>query len=140
MAQHCDKSEYDSLGDIMVSKKPRKQRKRLYKAPLHRRKAALSAHLSEELRVMYKRRALPVRSGDKVEVLRGDFRGHRGSVVRVDLNKMVVYVEGVRRKKVDGSEVNIPLNASNLRILELNLEDPKRKKILDRKVERYEET
>jgi len=124
----------------MVSKKPRKQRKRLYKAPLHRRKAALSAHLSEELRVMYKRRALPVRSGDKVEVLRGDFRGHRGSVVRVDLNKMVVYVEGVRRKKVDGSEVNIPLNASNLRILELNLEDPKRKKILDRKVERYEET
>ena len=35
-------------------------------------------------------------------------------------------IEGIQIKKKDGSNVNVPLRASNLQITELNLSDKKR--------------
>ena len=120
------------------SKKPRKQRKYVYHAPLHVRRKFLSAHLSKELREKYKRRSFPVRKGDEVEIMRGEFKRKTGKVIRVDPKKIKVFIEGIKRKKVDGSEVQVPIHPSNLRIINLNLEDKERLKALMRKVKEEE--
>lgn len=116
------------------SKKARKQRKFLYKAPLHLRRKMLAAHLSKELREKYKRRSLPVRKGDEVEIMRGEFKKRRGKIVRIDLKKYRVYVEGITRKKTTGAEVLVPIHPSNLKIVNLNLDDKERLKVLERKL------
>ncbi|MCD6536805.1 MAG: 50S ribosomal protein L24 [Thaumarchaeota archaeon] len=114
------------------SAKPRKQRKRLYNAPLHKLAKLMSAHLSPELREKYKRRSFPVRTGDKVKILRGDFKGVEGKVIGVDRERQMIYVENVTLKKADGSTVNRPIHVSNVMITELNLDDPYRREALMR--------
>ena len=86
------------------SKQPRKQRKALYNAPLHKRQKKMSATLSDKLRVKLDKRSIPVRTGDTVEVLRGDFSGHKGKVENVNLKKMRIQIEGVTIKRTDGQE------------------------------------
>jgi len=112
---------------------PSKQRKLLYMAPHHIRGKIMSAHLSEELRESYNIRSLPVRSGDTVRILRGDYRGYEGRVTRVDRDKYRVYVDGVSREKADGTAAPVPIHHSKIEIIRLNLEDEWRKKILERK-------
>jgi large subunit ribosomal protein L24 len=116
----------------MNSKKPSKQRKAIYKAPLHMRHKLLSAHLSKELRKQWKRRSLPVRKGDEVKIMRGKFKGTTGKISKVDLKKLKVYIENVKRKKVSGEEVHVPIHPSNLLMINPVMEDPKRKKIIER--------
>lgn len=116
------------------SSKPRKQRKFLYTAPLHLRRKMMSATLSHELREKYKRRSFPVRTGDVVRIMRGDFKGHEGKVVRVDYKKYRIYVEGVTRRRSDGTEVHIPIHPSKVMIVKLNLDDPWRREALERKL------
>ncbi len=116
----------------MVSKQPRKQRKALYEAPLHKRQKLVSAHLSKELREKFKKRSLLVRKGDEVKVLRGEFKGRTGKVVEVDLKKLKVYVDGITRKKSTGEEVKVPLHPSNLMIINADMSDKKRVKIVER--------
>lgn len=115
------------------SKQPRKQRKYRYNAPLHIRQKLLAAHLSKKLREEYGRRSFPIRKGDKVRIMRGKYKGLQGSVIRVDLKKLKVYVDCAKRKKVSGQEVYVPIDPSNLEIVELNLEDKKRLKRLKEK-------
>jgi len=115
-----------------LSAKPRKQRKRLYNAPLHKLAKLMSAHLSPELKEKYKRRSFPVRTGDKVKILRGDFKGVEGKVIGVDRERQMIYVENVTLKKADGSTVNRPIHVSNVMITELNLDDPYRREALMR--------
>ncbi|MBL7160382.1 MAG: 50S ribosomal protein L24 [Candidatus Aenigmarchaeota archaeon] len=115
------------------SSQPRKQRKFRHNAPLHVRHKFLAAHLSADLRKETGKRSLPLRKGDEVVVLRGGSRGVRGSVESVDLSRGRVTVDGIKVKKVDGSEVSKPLNPSNLILTKLNLDDKKRKAILERK-------
>lgn len=115
------------------SAKPRKQRKFLYTAPLHLRRKFLSTHLSKELREKYKRRALPLRKGDEVQVMRGKFKGKTGKVARVNYKKYRVYVEGITRKRTVGTEAQVSLHPSKLKIINLNLDDKMRQKILERK-------
>lgn len=117
----------------LKTKQPRKQRKFLYTAPLHLRQKIMSATLSTELRQKYGFRAIPIRKGDKVRIMRGDFRGHEGKVVEVDLKRYRIYVEGVTVKKVNGTEVFYPVHPSNVMITELNLDDERRKEIIERR-------
>jgi large subunit ribosomal protein L24 len=119
---------------VPKSSKARKQRKFLYNAPIHVRRKLLSAHLSKELQEKYKRRSFPVRVGDEVEVMRGEFKKRTGKVAKVDLKKYKVYIEGLTRKKVEGREKMVPIHPSNLRIINLNLEDKKRVEALERKL------
>jgi len=114
------------------SAKPRKRRKRLYNAPLHKLAKLMAANLSPELREKYKRRSFPVRTGDKVKILRGDFRGVEGKVTGVDRERQMIYVENVTLKKADGSTVNRPIHVSKVMITELNLDDPYRREALMR--------
>ncbi len=114
------------------SVQPRKQRKYRYNAPLHVRQGFVSANLSKALRERFGKRSMPLRKGDEVEVMRGSFSGQRGNIDRVDLSKAKIYVDEIKVKKSDGSEVMRALQPSNLRIVKLNLDDKKRQAILDR--------
>lgn len=122
------------------SKKPKKQRKYRYNAPLHVKRKFLSAHLSEELRKKYNRRSFPVRKGDEVEIMRGEFKKKKGKINRVDLQETKVYIDGITRKKVDGSDISVPIHPSNLRITELYLKDDKRLKALKRTVKKVKKS
>ncbi|MEM3126912.1 MAG: 50S ribosomal protein L24 [Candidatus Woesearchaeota archaeon] len=110
------------------SKRKRKQVKYKLNAPFHLRIAFLSAHLEKSLRQKHKRRALPLRVGDKVTVLRGDYKKKSGKITRVDRKNYKIFVEGIELTKKDGSKVFPPLDPSNVMITELNLEDKKRLK------------
>lgn len=118
----------------MISRQPRKQRKFLYNAPLHLRKKQISAHLSKELRKIYKRRSLPLREGDEVKIMRGENAGKTGKISKTDLEKYKVYIEGVVQKKTVGPEVQVPIHPSNLLLTNPIIEDEMRAKILRRKV------
>lgn len=115
------------------SKQPRKQRKYVYNAPLHIKHKLLAAHLSKTLREKLKKRAIPVRKGDKVKVSRGQFAGKEGKISKVMLRKSKVYVDGVEMIKKDGTKVFYPLHPSNLIITELNMDDKRRREALERK-------
>ena len=116
----------------MTSKKPSKQRKSFYQAALHQKHKFLAAHLSKELRRQWKKRSLPVRKGDEVRVMRGKFKGTTGKISKVDLKRLKVYLENVKRKKVSGQEIQVSIHPSNLLLINPVLDDPQRKKVLDR--------
>lgn len=121
------------MARLTLSKQPRKQRRALFNAPLHRRQKLVTAPLSRELREKYGVRRLPVRKGDKVKVMRGDFKNVVGEVVRVDLKRIALYIDGVVIKRADGTQVFRPIHPSNVMIVDLNLKDPWRKKIIERR-------
>jgi large subunit ribosomal protein L24 len=117
-----------------VSKQPRKVRKRMmYNAPLHVKAKQLVAPLSEELQKEYGVRRLRVRRGDTVLIVRGSFKGHEGRVVKVNVKKVRIYVEGVTRVRSDGREVYVPINPSKVVITKLDMSDEKRKQIVERR-------
>jgi large subunit ribosomal protein L24 len=117
----------------MVTRKPSKQRKNVHQAPLHRKQKLVSAHLSKPLIKQMGKRSLTVRTGDEVKVVRGKHKGKVDKISRVELKRSRVFLETLRRKKVSGEEVSIPINPSNLIIITPVLDDAKRKKIIDRK-------
>jgi len=114
-----------------MTRQPRKQRKERQTAPLHERQTQVRATLSEDLREEYGQRNVRVNAGDTVEVLRGDFAGEEGEVLDVDLKNEVITVEDVTIEKADGEEVPRPLDASNVRVTELDLEDDRREARLE---------
>ncbi len=115
------------------SSKPRKQRKYALKAPLHLKRKLVSSHLAESLRSKYKIRSLPLRKGDTVKIMRGQFKKKTGKVARVDLKQTRIYIEGIEMIKKDGSKIPYPIHPSNLLIENLVLEDKQRKELVERK-------
>jgi len=116
-------------------KNPGKQRKRLFNAPAHIRHKLMAAPLSSELAASRGAKTLPVRKGDTVRIQRGDNKGFEGKISRVDPKNFRVYLEGLTREKVDGTNIFISVHPSKIQIRSLNLEDKQRKEILGRKKE-----
>jgi large subunit ribosomal protein L24 len=116
----------------MSSIQPRKQRKALHQAPLHRRGRHLHAHLSEELLVKYGKRSTSLRVGDTVKVVRGKFAkdGHTGDVLGVDRTRFTITIEGVTVTKADGKSKPKPIHPSDVVITKLDLTDKKRREKL----------
>lgn len=113
---------------------PGKQRKGLTTAPAHVRHKLMAAPLSSELTASKGAKTLPVRKGDTVRIMRGDNKGFEGKVSRVDLKAYRIYMEGLTREKVDGTNIFIAVHPSKVQIRNLNLDDKYRKeKILGRK-------
>lgn len=114
-----------------MSEQPRKQRNQRRNASLHERQRQVRATLSDELREEYNQRNVRVNAGDTVEILRGDAAGEEAEVIDVDLRDEAVTVEDVTVEKSDGEDVPRPLDASNLRVTELDLDDPRREQRLE---------
>ena len=119
----------------MVSSKARIQRKTSANAPVHVKRKMLSAHLSKDLSKQYGKRSARVVVGDTVVIERGaeGIRDVEGKVLSVDTKTGQVTVEGITINQADGTSVARPVHASNLTIVKLNLDDPKRKDALARK-------
>ena len=106
-----------------VSSKPSKQRAALYNTPIHRIRKLLSASLSTELKTSQGRNSYPVRKGDTVKILRGDYAGIEGKITKVDTKKQRLFVEGVSRETVAGTSTNVSVHSSKVTITKLNLDD-----------------
>lgn len=117
----------------MASAQARQQRKEFFNAPLHIRHKFMSVHLSKELRDKLGVRSLPVRVGDKVLVMKGNYKGKSGKVAEVDLKGLWVKIEGITRKKADGTEILVKFRPWNLLLIDLNMKDNWRKKIIERR-------
>ncbi|KZN25750.1 50S ribosomal protein L24 [Haladaptatus sp. R4] len=114
-----------------MTRQPRKQRNRTERAPLHERHEQVKAPLSDDLREEFGQRSVRVNAGDTVEVMRGDFAGEEGEVVDVDLKSATIRVEDVVLEKADGEDVARPLDASNVRVTDLDLSDDRREARLE---------
>lgn len=125
---------------MIKSKQPRKQRKFRFGAPLHIKQKFAHAHLSKELREKYGKRSVGLRKGDRVKILRGQFKNHTGTVDKVDLKIGKAIITGAEITKKDGSKTNYPIAISNLLITELKIEDKKRKQALERKTKNEQKT
>ena len=108
------------------SKRPSKQRKFRHNAPLHLRRRFMRVHLSADLKLKEKMRNAPVRAGDRIKMIRGDFKGSEGKVERVDTKAYRVFVSGIERQKKDGTKALVPIAPANMMIIELNKEDKRR--------------
>ena len=123
----------------MSSKQPRKQRLAHYTAPYHRRHREMSSPIDKGLRerqlsrgFMYPR-AMPVKKGDRVMIVRGEGKSKSTTAVSlVDRKARKVYVEGFTYFKSDGTELQRPIDASNLVIINPDWSDIRRRKILNR--------
>jgi large subunit ribosomal protein L24 len=147
MAPYRRRSDNYCMRIIMSSKQPRKQRLARYTAPYHRRHREMSAPIDRGLRerqlsrgFMYPR-AIPVRKGDRVMIVRGEGKtGSASKVAKIDRKARKVYVEGFTYFKSDGTELQRPIDASNLVIINPDWSDVRRRKLLNRVNESIEWT
>jgi large subunit ribosomal protein L24 len=82
--------------------------------------------LSKDLKKELGKRAVIVRKGDKVKIVRGDQKKKEGKIVNVEYETGRIFVEKIVRKKADGTEIPIPINTSNAIVVELDQTDEKR--------------
>lgn len=114
------------------SKNPSKQRKYRRNAPKHVKDKLLSARLSDEIRDELETKTIPLRRGDRVQVMTGEYEGSKGIIRNIDREEQKVYIDGLSRNRQDGTEVHVPFAPSNLQVVALSIEDEKR-------IEKYEE-
>ena len=114
----------------MESSKPSKQRKAHYTRPLHSLQKKVGAALSKELRKEVKRRSIGIKKGDTAKIVRGSkkFVGKQGKVTAVNRMKMQVLIEGITRKRVDGTEKQVPFRPSNLVLVAIDEQGGRRLK------------
>lgn len=105
---------------------PRKVKKDYYTQPKHVVRKNISSHLSNELYSKYGTRSISVIKGDTVKVQRGKFKGFEGKISKVHVKDRKLAVEGITISKSDKKQVLYYLDASNLLVTKLSLEDKKR--------------
>ena len=101
----------------------RKQRKYNYNAPLHIKNKMMGTKLSKDLKKEYGIRTISVRKDDEVKVLVGDFKNKTAKVVRRNLKKTRIHLDGIGKKRSDGTISSYPIHPSNVEIVKLNLDD-----------------
>lgn len=106
--------------------------RQIFQAAHHTRSKQLGATLSKELRKKYGRRSARVIEGDTIRVLRGEFKGIDGKVTKTSTEKNSVAVEGIKREKLKGGNVDIYIHTSNVMITGLNINDKWRQNKLEK--------
>jgi large subunit ribosomal protein L24 len=117
------------------SKKPRKQRKALFKYKNHQRSKLLSTRVADFLREEYGIKNLPLRVGDDVRIVKGEFKDFEGEVIEITKDQRAKIKEA-KFEKSDGTEFNPSIHISNLLITKFIKEkkmDPWRASLIERK-------
>ncbi|TXT67267.1 MAG: 50S ribosomal protein L24 [Promethearchaeota archaeon] len=117
------------------STKPSKQRKALYNYKNHQRSKLLRTRLADFLQEDYGIRTLPLRVGDQVRIVKGEFKDFEGEVISIT-KKLRVKIKEAAFEKADGTEWNPSIHISNLVITKFKEEkemDPWRAHMIDRK-------
>lgn len=115
----------------------RKMRKAHYTADNNKIRVMMSSHLSQDLRSAYGFKSFPVHSGDTVVVTTGKFKNKEGKVLTVSRKTRKVTIDGCTNAKASGGSIHYPIDASNLVIRDLAL-DEYRLKSLEAKKARME--
>ncbi len=114
------------MGQKDYSKKPGKVRKRMYTDPQHRQRKRLTARLVESLQDKHGKKRVPIRKGDSVLIVRGDFSDIEGKVDSVDYKASRLTIEGVDREKADGTRVLMKIPPSSVMITKLQSDKRRR--------------
>ena len=93
-----------------VSSQRRKSRKAHFSAPTSIRRKIMSSHLSKDLRAKYSVRSIPVRKGDTVKIMRGNFKGREGKVQAVYRKRWALHIEKIVRDKTNGKTLVLLLS------------------------------
>jgi large subunit ribosomal protein L24 len=105
----------------------------IYQATAVVKSKQLCSPLSKDLRKKYGKRSIRIIEGDTIRVLRGEFRGVAGKITKVSIQKNGVSVEGVKKEKLKGGNLDVFIHPSNLIITDLNNEDKWRQNKLEGK-------
>lgn len=105
----------------------------IYGATHFTRSKLLSSHLSKELQQKYNRNSIRITEGDTVRVMRGEFKGVTGKITKVSTKKNGAAVEGVKKEKLKGGNLDVFIHTSNLLVTDLNTEDKWRQNKLEGK-------
>ena len=104
----------------------RKSRKAFIEMPLHKRVKSIAAPIAKKLENEQGKKAISIRKGDTVKIVRGSFKGKEGKVIEVILSKLKIIIDSAKRKKSDGTEFNLAIDPSNVVIIDFNKSDSKR--------------
>ncbi len=121
------------------SKNPKKQRNAVKKLKNHQVSKLFTVPLSKELQAEWGIKRLPVRTGDTVRVVKGDFVDIEGEVLEKNKKNLTVTIEECTIEKRDGSEYSVPISVSKLLLTQFGgkknrIEDPwRRDKMIERK-------
>ena len=119
----------------ITSRKPGKQRKALFNYQSHQRSKLLSTRVADFLREEYGIKSLPLRVGDNVRIIRGEFKDFEGEVTEILKNQRAKVKEAVF-EKTDGTQFHPAIHVSNLIITKFKDEkkmDPWRASMIERK-------
>jgi len=119
----------------MKTKKANKQRKRLYNCPYHKLSSQHMVRLDDTLMQEWGIKRLPLRKDDEVKVIKGDFEGVEGKVLKIIRRKNKVEIEECIKEKKNGATYYIPISLNHIVLTKLGGKkmDPWRQKIIDRK-------
>ncbi len=109
---------------------PRRQRRALYEADTFGRRRRMTVPLSRDLRLRFHRRAVPLRKGDTVRVMRGSFVGREERVAKVDRRSYTVTLDNVTLKSGEEKLKPLPIRTNHLLLVRLNLADAWRREML----------
>jgi len=109
-----------------MSKKPNKSRKAFYTMPKHKAVKAIASHLDKKFKAELGKRSISVRKGDTVRILRGTNKGKEGKITSVETTKGRIFVEKVMLVKSNGKEKQVPIQPSNVLVIDLDRTDRKR--------------
>ena len=107
--------------------------KQIYRATNQFRGKQAGSHLSKQLRQKYGQRSVRILNGDTVKVIRGEFKGVDGKVVKVSTAKHTIAIEGIKKQKRKGDKIDVYIDSSNVVITNLNTDDKWRTVRLEKK-------
>eukprot|EP00522_Entomoneis_paludosa_P010267 CAMPEP_0172439392 /NCGR_PEP_ID=MMETSP1065-20121228/393_1 /TAXON_ID=265537 /ORGANISM="Amphiprora paludosa, Strain CCMP125" /LENGTH=136 /DNA_ID=CAMNT_0013188071 /DNA_START=122 /DNA_END=532 /DNA_ORIENTATION=- len=112
-----------------VTSSRRKNRKAHFTAHSEARRKLMSANLSKELQARHGVRSMPIRKDDEVMITRGFYKAREGKIVACFRKKFVVHIERITREKVNGAQVPVGIQPSNLVITKLKLDKDRKAKL-----------
>ena len=107
--------------------------KQIYRATNQFRGKQAGSHLSKQLRQKYGQRSVRILNGDTIKVIRGEFKGVDGKVVKVSTAKHTIAIEGIKKQKRKGDKIDVYIDSSNVVITNLNTDDKWRTARLEKK-------
>eukprot|EP00527_Entomoneis_sp_CCMP2396_P002041 CAMPEP_0198140080 /NCGR_PEP_ID=MMETSP1443-20131203/3280_1 /TAXON_ID=186043 /ORGANISM="Entomoneis sp., Strain CCMP2396" /LENGTH=132 /DNA_ID=CAMNT_0043802397 /DNA_START=119 /DNA_END=517 /DNA_ORIENTATION=- len=112
-----------------VTSSRRKNRKAHFTSHSEERRKLMSANLSKELQARHGVRSMPIRKDDEVMITRGFYKAREGKIITCFRKKMVVHIERITREKVNGAQVPVGIQPSNVVITKLKLDKDRKKKL-----------
>ena len=107
--------------------------KQIYRATNQFRGKQAGSHLSKQLREKYGQRSVRIQNGDTIKVIRGEFKGVDGKVIKVSTAKHTIAIEGIKKQKRKGDKIDVYIDSSNVVITNLNTDDKWRTVRLEKK-------